>query len=568
MRRSFAVALMVIVAAPLHAQTSIDAQASIRAQAAAEQATAGTQAAQSSFDAQVDSVARAVLASTGVPSASVAVVRNGRLAYAQAYGDAQLEPKVAAKMDLRYSIGSISKQFAASCVLLLQQEGKLSLDDKVSKWLPDLTRADEVTIRELLSHTSGYQDYWPQDYVPPMMLKATTAQQIMDRWAKKPLDFDPGTRWQYSNTNYVIAGAIVAKVSGMPFFDFLTSRILKPLGLESAMSIDVSEVPTRAEATGYMRYALGPLHPAPKEGAGWLFAAGELAMTASDLAKWDISMIDESLLKPASYRDLETVVRLKSGAGTGYGLGVDVGMSNGHRVISHGGEVSGFTAQNMVFPDDSAAVVVLTNQDAARAAGAIARGVSGLLFATQDAQTATRTAQALQIFKGLQQGKIDRSLFTDDANFYFNDTALHDFQTSLAPLGAPTSFEQVSEGLRGGMLLRVFVARFPGRTLRVWTFQMPDGKLEQYQVAAAQGGDGAARCGLRAGAVQLQGHGAAADPAPGPGCGGRRPADRRRRGHQLPVVHGAPPGGPAGAAGRGPYQGAEAVPGLRALLRA
>ncbi|MEJ2185053.1 MAG: serine hydrolase [Gemmatimonadota bacterium] len=464
MRRSFAVALTALVAfaaAPLRAQTP-----------------------QSSFDAQVDSVARAVLASTGVPSASVAVVRHGRLAYAQAYGDAQLEPQIAAKTDMRYSIGSISKQFTASCILLLQQEGKLSLDDKVSKWLPELTDADQVTLRELLSHTSGYQDFWPQDYVPPMMLKPTTAQAIMDRWAKKPLDFAPGTRWQYSNTNYAIAGTIVAKVSGMPFFDFLTSRILTPLGMTSAMDIDKSELPPHAEATGYMRYALGPLHPAPKEGAGWLYAMGELAMTPSDLAKWDMSLIDESLLQPASYRELETEVRLKSGVGTGYGLGVSVGMSNGHRVISHSGEVSGFTAMNMVFPDDSAAVVVLTNQDAARAAGAIARGVSGLLFSTQDAQTAARTAQALQIFKGLQQGRIDRSLFTDDANFYFNDTALHDFQTSLAPLGAPRSFEQVSEGLRGGMLLRVFVATFPDRTLRVWTFQMPDGKLEQYQVAA------------------------------------------------------------------------------------
>ncbi len=433
----------------------------------------------------MDSVARAVLASTGVPSASVAVVRHGRLAYAQAYGDAQLEPQIAAKTDMRYSIGSISKQFTASCILLLQQEGKLSLDDKVSKWLPELTDADQVTLRELLSHTSGYQDFWPQDYVPPMMLKPTTPQAIMDRWAKKPLDFAPGTRWQYSNTNYAIAGTIVAKVSGMPFFDFLRQRILEPLGMESAMDIDKSQLPSHAEATGYMRYALGPLHPAPKEGAGWLYAMGELAMTPSDLAKWDISMIDESLLQPASYRELETEVRLKSGVGTGYGLGVSVGMSNGHRVISHSGEVSGFTAMNMVFPDDSAAVVVLTNQDAARAGGAIAQGVSGLLFATQDAQTASRTAQALQIFKGLQQGRIDRSLFTDDANFYFSDTALHDFQSSLAPLGEPRDFQQVSESHRGGMLLRVFVARFPDRTLRVWTFQMPDGKLEQYQVAAA-----------------------------------------------------------------------------------
>jgi D-alanyl-D-alanine carboxypeptidase len=461
LRRSAGVALLFLVSvAPLRAQTS--------------------------FEGRVDSIADQVLKQTGVPSASVAVVRDGHIAYAHAYGDSRLEPATSARADLRYSIGSISKQFAASCILMLQQEGKLSLDDHVSRWLPDLTRADEVTVRELLSHTSGYQDYWPQDYVPPMMLKPTTAQEIMDRWAKKPLDFDPGTRWQYSNTNYVIAGTIVAKASGMPFFDFLRTRILVPLGLTSARDIDVSRV-TEPEATGYMRYALGPLHPAPKEATGWLFAAGELAMTPGDLARWDISMMDETLLKPASYHELETEVRLKSGVGTGYGLGVEVGMMSGHRMISHSGEVSGFTAENMVFPDDHAAVVVLTNQDAAPAAGAIARGVAGLLFSTQDAQTQARVAQARQIFEGLQKGTLDRSLFTDDANAYFSEEALHDFASSLAPLGAPVEFAQVSQSLRGGMLLRVFRAVFRNRVLRVWTFQMPGGKLEQYQVAPVGG---------------------------------------------------------------------------------
>ncbi len=439
-------------------------------------------AAQRSFDARVDSIAGAVLRHTGVPSASVAIVRDGRLAYAHAYGDATLHPATPAATTLRYSIGSISKQFAASCILLLQQEGKLSLNDRVSRWFPDLTRANEVTIRELLSHTSGYQDYWPQDYVPPFMLQPTTAQAIMDRWAKKPLDFDPGTRWQYSNTNYVIAGAIVARVSGMPFWQFLSTHILKPLNLASAADINVGHV-TVPEATGYMRYALGPLHPAPKEAKGWLFAAGELAMTASDLAKWDIAMVDESLLKPASYREQQADVLLKNGVASGYGLGVFVRMFSGHRLIEHDGEVSGFTAENMVFPDDHAAVVVLTNQDAAPAAGAIAQAVGQLLFTSQDAETAARTAQARKIFLGLQHGTLDRSLFTSDANAYFSAEAIHDFASSLAPLGPPREFRQVSQSLRGGMLRRIFVAMFPSRELRVWTFQLPDGKLEQYQVA-------------------------------------------------------------------------------------
>ena len=377
LKAAFLVSLTVLAAAPLQAQ--------------------------STFDARVDSIANVVLERTGVPSASVAVVRGGRLAYAKAYGHEQLDPPLAARAEQRYSIGSISKQFAASCILLLQQEGKLSLDDKVSRWLPDLTRSSEVTIRQLLSHTSGYQDYWPQDYVPPMMLQPTTTQDIMDRWAKKPLDFDPGTRWQYSNTNYVIAGVIVEKVSGMPFFDFLRTRILDTVGPRQRHGHRRQPL-TEPEATGYMRYALGPLHPAPKEGEGWLFAMGELSMTASDLAKWDISLINRSLLQPASYRELETEVLLDNGVGTGYGLGVSVGTTGGHRVISHSGEVSGFTAQNLVFPDDSAAVVVLTNQDAARAAGGIAQGISGLLFTSEDADTQARVAQALPDLRGPAEG--------------------------------------------------------------------------------------------------------------------------------------------------------------------
>ena len=440
--------------------------------------------AQDPFAAAVDSIARDVLKQTGVPSASLAVVRDGKLVYAQAYGDARIDGHIPATTGMRYSIGSISKQFCAGAVLLLVQEGKVSLDDPVSRYLPDLTRANEVTVRQLLSHTSGYQDYWPQDYVMPTMLDSTTARQIVDRWAKIPLDFDPGTRWQYSNTNFVIAGMIVEKVSGMPFFEFLRTRILTPLGIESVKNIDLGRLPD-SDPVGYMRFALGPLRPAPKEGKGWLFAAGELAMTPADLAKWDVAMMNESLLTPSSYRTMETEVLLKSGVGTGYGLGVDVGMQDGHRAISHGGEVSGFTAQNLVFPDDHAAVVVLTNQDAAAAAGAIARQIGARLFTTEDASAHTHEAQARQIFEGLQRGTIDRSLFTPDANFYFNAQALADFSSSLAPLGPPTAVVQVSRSLRGGMVLRVYQVRFAqGRGVRAWTFEMPDGRLEQYQVAS------------------------------------------------------------------------------------
>ncbi len=432
--------------------------------------------------AQVDSIASAVLASTGVPSASVAVVRHGRLVYAHAYGSAKLDPALAASADMLYGIGSISKQFTAAAVLLLQQDGKLSLDDPVSRFVPGLTRGKEVTIRELLSHTSGYQDFWPQDYVPPLMQKPITPQGILDRWAKQPLDFDPGTRWQYSNTNFVIAALVVAKASGMPFFQFVRSRILAPLDMKSAIDFDALG-PTSVQPVGYMRYALGPLRPAISTGAGWMHGAGELAMTASDLARWDVAMIRQSLLAPRSYRDMETATLLRNGVGSGYGLGVDVGMMSGHRLISHNGEVAGFTADNLVFPDDSAAVVVLTNQDAAPAYGLIADQVARALFTTQDAATEAHTALARRIFVGLQHNTIDRALFTVDANAYFDVSAMRDFASSLDSLGAPSGFVQTSQANRGGMIERSYRVTFPTRVLRVWTYEMPDGKLEQYQVA-------------------------------------------------------------------------------------
>jgi D-alanyl-D-alanine carboxypeptidase len=431
---------------------------------------------------KIDKAAQEVLAQTGVPSASVAVVKNGTIAYLQAYGSARLDPKTPAQPEMRYSIGSISKQFTAASILLLQEGSKLSLDDKVSKYLPNLTRADEVTIRQLLSHTSGYQDYWPQDYVPPSMLQPITAEKIMDLWARKALDFDPGSKWQYSNTNYVIAGVIIEKVSGMPLLQFLQERVFAPLGMKSVANIDQQKLGD-TDATGYMRYALGPLRVAPKEGKGWLFAAGELAMPAGDLARWDISVIDQRLLKPSSYSELETEVRLKNGLGTQYGLGVDISTQSDRRALAHGGEVSGFTAENIVFPDDRAAVVVLTNQDAARASGEIARRISALLFTTQDAATNSKTEQARKIFEGLQRGSIDHSLFTDNANSYFDEQALKDFAEGLAPFGAPQEFVQTRQVLRGGMTLRVYRLKFPKQALRVWTYEMPDGKLEQYLVS-------------------------------------------------------------------------------------
>jgi CubicO group peptidase (beta-lactamase class C family) len=440
----------------------------------------------SALQNKIDRIAAQVLEETGVPSASVAVVKGGKLAYTRAYGKARLAdgsaPAVAATPRMRYSIGSISKQFTAAAILLLQEEGKLSLDDAVGKYIPGLTRGNEVTIRQILSHTSGYQDYWPEDYVMTPMLAPVSAQQILDTWAKKPLDFEPGTQWQYSNTNYVIAGRIVEQITGAPLMEFLAARIFRPLGMTSVWNSDEAKL-TQADAAAYYRHALGPLRPALKEGRGWMFAAGELAMTAHDLALWDESLIAQSVLKPESYKQMFTEVKLKDGKGTRYGLGVEVRERDGRRSIEHSGEVSGFVSDNEVLVDDGAAVVVLTNQDAVGAASTIAR-LAAPVVAGYPPSAAEK--QALDLFHGLQEGRIDRGLLAPNLSDYFTAEALADFQSSLAPLGEPLSFRQTSTELRGGMTFREFEILYPGKRLRLTTYTYPDGKLEQYLIAPAE----------------------------------------------------------------------------------
>jgi len=431
---------------------------------------------------KIDEIAAKELTASGAPSASIAIVQGGKVVYEKAYGHARLDPAVDAKAEMRYCIGSVSKQLLAGAVLLLVQDGKLSLDDRVSRYLPNLTQSGDITIRQLLSHTSGYQDYYPQDYVAPFMQKPVTAESILDQWAKKPLDFEPGTRWQYSNTNYVVAGRIVEQVTGAPFFAFLAKRILQPLEMTSA--IDLSEhMLGPMDAAGYTRFALGPPRLAQPEGRGWLYAAGELAMTAHDLALWDISLIEHQLLKPASLELMTTPARLRNGTPTDYALGVGVLDDEGHPKLVHGGAVSGFVSLNTVWPDQGTAVVVLVHEDGSSAPQSITGQIASLLLTLEeDPQAEKALQQARQIFDGLLEGKIDRTLLTPNADAYFTDQVLEDASASLKALGPPESLSQTSVELRGGMTYRHFRIKFKDKSLHLGTLTVPGGKLEQYLI--------------------------------------------------------------------------------------
>jgi D-alanyl-D-alanine carboxypeptidase len=433
--------------------------------------------------ARVDTTVRQILARTGVPSASVALVREQRLIYAQAYGSATLAPRRTALPSMRYPVGSISKEFTAAALLLLQEQDRLALDDNAGKFLAQLGPAAGVTIRQLLSHTSGVRDYWPQDYLLPDMRKPVTAATVIERWASKPLDFAPGTSWQYSNTGYVIAGAIAEKVSDRSLLEELSARVFRPLGMTSVFDVNAKPLPG-SDPTGYLRYALGPLRPSRPSAPGWLYAAGELAMTASDLARWDIALMQHKVLSEASLRQLTSEVVLANGAGTGYALGLDVAVQHGRRTLSHGGEIDGFTSHHVLYPDDGVAVVVLTNQEATDASETIASRLAEIILLRATPAEAMTLDRDRAVFISLQHGTLDPKLLTENGRFYFSTEAREDFHNSLGALGDPTEFELKRTGLRGGFVTRTYDVTCLGRKLRVVVRATADGLIEQYTVSA------------------------------------------------------------------------------------
>ena len=439
---------------------------------------------------EIDRIVTTALAAEQVPSASIAVVRDGRIVLTKAYG--QANQRLPATPALPYQIASVSKQFTAMALLLLEDEGKLDLDDKVAKYLPGISGGERIALRQLLTHTSGLQDYWPQDYSFPAMARPTTPHGIVDRWARKPLDFQPGDQWQYSNTGYVVAGMIAEKVSGQPLIAYLDRKIFKPLGMTSVRDQDETNAP--AFPAGHGRYALGPVRLVTPPAPGWLYAAGELSMTAENLAKWDIARINRSLIPADDWEAQETTVRLNDGKDTGYGLGVGVRTVDGRRVVRHTGEAVGFLASNSVWPAERAAVVVLTNSWSSNAYSRIARDIARVILPQppappRDAVAAAQAARARTVYDQLRTGRLDRALLTANANYYFTPQAIADFHASLAPLGEPTAFEPSGPPvLRGGFVIQGYTIKYPARTLDLSTFYEPgaSGRIEQFLVSAGE----------------------------------------------------------------------------------
>jgi D-alanyl-D-alanine carboxypeptidase len=318
----------------------------------------------------------------GGPGAAAIVVVDGKVVYRQAYGMASLELGVPLQSDMVFRLGSVTKQFTATAIMMLVEQGKVALADPIDKYLPGYPMQGHViTVEHLLTHTSGIQSYTDMPGWMANRIKADlTVKELVDGFKNEPMQFAPGTRYRYNNSGYVLLGAIIEKASGQSYESFVSERIFKPLGMtHSYYGSNEPVIPKRAD--GYTGQAGSPRH-AQYLSMTQPYAAGSLVSTVDDLAIWDGSLYTEKLLKRASLEKMWTPYTLADGTSTGYGYGWQMGPLRGHRTVAHGGGIFGFVTYVMRLPDDRAYVAVLCNTDSpaatpeylARRLGAIAVG--------------------------------------------------------------------------------------------------------------------------------------------------------------------------------------------------
>ncbi|MBV9104243.1 MAG: beta-lactamase family protein [Candidatus Eremiobacteraeota bacterium] len=313
--------------------------------------------------AAIDRLGQFSVSGRFAPSVVIAVERKGQTVYARGFGYRNVEAQLPALSSTPYLIGSNTKQFAAAAILMLQDQGKLRVDDRLSKYFPAIPHAHEVTLRQLLTMCSGIADY----VEVPQLLKivrrpARSPAQAVALVKDLPLDFRPGTRWQYSNSGYMLLQMLVERLSGMSFHDFLQRRIFARLGMHATyLALSNNLGPTLAGE--YSSFAFGPWERAPHWDYSWFGAAGALVSDVSDLEKWNAALDGGKLLSAQSLKEmLAPGPAASTPGGEGYGMGIRAGrMPNGHRFIWHGGNTTGSATQDARFPDDKLSIIVLSN---------------------------------------------------------------------------------------------------------------------------------------------------------------------------------------------------------------
>ncbi|HKS75687.1 MAG TPA: serine hydrolase domain-containing protein [Terriglobales bacterium] len=309
-----------------------------------------------------------------IPGLALLIARNGQIVRAQGYGFANLELQVPVKPESIFQSGSMGKQFTATAVMMLVEQGKVGLEDPLTKYFPDAPASwNQVTVRELLSHTAGFTDYpdkfdFRRDYTEDQLLKIVEA---------IPLAYPPGTKWAYSNLGYLTLGVLIHRVTGEFYGDYLQEHIFRPLGMTATRIISETDIiPNRS--SGYLWVKGGWKNQEWVSPTLNTTADGALYFTILDLAKWDAALYTDKLLKPSSLEQMWTVAKLKNGQPNSgqYGFGWFVDTDHGRRVIEHEGQWQGFNTNISRYVGDKLTVVVLTNLDHC-APDEIAHGVAG-----------------------------------------------------------------------------------------------------------------------------------------------------------------------------------------------
>lgn len=296
------------------------------------------------------------------PGAAVIVVREGKVILRKGYGKANLELGVSVEPDMIFRLGSITKQFTAVAILMLAEQGKLSLDDDLTKFLPDYpTKGQKLTIEHLLTHTSGIKSYTSLPEWLTLWRKDIPLGELIGLFKDQPVEFAPGARWAYNNSAYVLLGAIIEKASGQTYREFVEKNIFAPLGMKQSFYDDTARVIPR-RVTGYSKSGDGYVN------AAYLsmtqpHAAGALVSSVDDLALWDAALYTNKLVKQETLRRAWTPSKLNDGKLTRYGYGWGTSSYEGHRIIEHGGGINGFSTDALRLPDDRIFVAVLTNKD-------------------------------------------------------------------------------------------------------------------------------------------------------------------------------------------------------------
>jgi D-alanyl-D-alanine carboxypeptidase len=437
------------------------------------------------FDpAAIDAYVAAQVEQKGFVGLSLAIVRDGEVVLARGYGKRSLTTGAPVDPDTAFAIGSVSKQFTCAAALLLAEDGRLSLNDSVAKYYPDLTRASDITIDHLLSHTSGYPDYYPLDFVDDRMSRPIDPDELIKRYAGAALDFDPGTRYSYSNTGFVIVGRVVEKLSGTSFAEFLQQRIFTPVGMKRAAFAPPADAP--GLAAGYTTFSLGPPIPAPPEASGWVHAAGALVMTPTDLARWDLALMQGTLFKqPDTLRAMTTPRKLSNGEPIDYACGLSVGRRQGETLLQHSGAVSGFLAWNAMIPRTRSALILVTNADYVDGGGLYNELLGLLIDADKPIPAVPGDSPrdvALALVRQYQSGKVDRAALGDAFNNFLTDDKLREAAPRLAALGDPSAIVVERLGERGGMQVAALRLHFPTRSARALLYRTPDGKIQEFLI--------------------------------------------------------------------------------------